>query len=77
MVDASSSINGKDNFQLVMNFVTDVFHSFTLGSGIRYGLVVFGSSAKVQFFLQKNTMNFIHYGNIILINLTSYSYQSY
>ena len=47
MVDASSSINGKDNFQLVMNFVTDVFHSFTLGSGIRYGLVVFGSSAKV------------------------------
>ncbi|KAJ7385797.1 hypothetical protein OS493_013831 [Desmophyllum pertusum] len=55
MVDASSSINGKDNFQLVMNFVTDVFHSFTLGSGIRYGLVVFGSSAKVVFGFDKYT----------------------
>ncbi|KAJ7385795.1 hypothetical protein OS493_013829 [Desmophyllum pertusum] len=49
MVDTSSSINGKDNFQLVTNFVTSVFHSFTLGKGVRYGLVVFGTSAKVVF----------------------------
>ena len=76
MVDTSSSINGKDNFQLVTNFVTSVFHSFTLGKGVRYGLVVFGTSAKVNIFLQINTMNFIHYGKVISINLTSYSEQS-
>lgn len=47
MVDASASVRGGANFQLVMNFVTDVFHSFKLGKVVRYGLVVFGSRAKV------------------------------
>ncbi|KAJ7385821.1 hypothetical protein OS493_013855 [Desmophyllum pertusum] len=57
MVDASSSIIGKSNFQRVMNFVTGVFQSFTLGRGVRYGLVVFGSSAKVVFgFNQYNSI---------------------
>ena len=48
MVDVSSSIGGDANFQLVMKFVISIFHSFTLGGGVRYGLVVFGGSAKVQ-----------------------------
>lgn len=48
MVDISSSIGGDANFQLVMKFVISIFHSFTLGGGIRYGLVTFGSSAKVK-----------------------------
>ncbi|KAJ7385815.1 hypothetical protein OS493_013849 [Desmophyllum pertusum] len=49
MVDVSSSIGGDANFQLVMKFVTSIFHSFTMGGAVRYGLVVFGSSAKVVF----------------------------
>lgn len=48
MVDISSSIGGDANFQLVMKFVISIFRSFTLGGGIRYGLVTFGSSAKVK-----------------------------
>lgn len=48
MVDASSSIGGEANFRIAMNFVTRVFHSFTLGKGVRYGLVVFGDSVKVS-----------------------------
>ena len=48
MVDISSSIGGDANFQLVMKFVISIFHSFTLGSGLRYGLVTFGNSAKVK-----------------------------
>lgn len=47
MVDASASVGGALNFQVIMNFVTDVFHSFKLGNGVRYGLVVFGGRAKV------------------------------
>lgn len=47
MVDASASIGGEANFRLTMNFVTRVFHTFTLGGGVRYGLLVFGDSAKV------------------------------
>ena len=47
MVDASSSIGGDANFQLVIKFVISIFHSFTLGAGVRYGLVAFGSSARV------------------------------
>jgi len=47
MVDASSSIGGDANFQLVIKFVISIFHSFTIGGGVRYGLVAFGSSVKV------------------------------
>lgn len=46
MVDGSSSISSA-NFKLALNFVNRVFHSFTLGNGVRYGLVVFGESTKV------------------------------
>lgn len=49
MVDASSNIGGEANFRLVMNFVTSVFHSFALGRGVRYGLVVFADSVKVMY----------------------------
>lgn len=51
MVDASSSINGKDNFQLVKNFVTNMFHSFSLGGDVRYGLVLFGDKVQVNIYL--------------------------
>ena len=47
-MDLSSSIGGATNFRLAMNFVVSVFHSFTLGKGLRYGLVVFGDSVKVH-----------------------------
>lgn len=47
MVDTSSSIGGEANFQLVIEFVISIFHAFTLGGGVRYGLVAFGSSVKV------------------------------
>ena len=51
MVDASSNIKDKVNFQLMMRFITSVFHSFTLGRGVRYGLLVYGSSIKVLIYL--------------------------
>ena len=47
MLDTSSSIGGDENLQLVIKFVIGIFHSFTLGGGVRYGLVAFGSSFKV------------------------------
>ncbi|XP_078372611.1 cochlin-like [Oculina patagonica] len=49
LVDASSSIGGEQNFRLVLNFVTKVFHSFSLRDGMRYGFVAFGSSVKIVF----------------------------
>ena len=51
MVDASSNIKDKVNFQLMMRFIRSVFHSFTLGRGVRYGLLVYGSSVKVLIYL--------------------------
>ena len=48
MVDVSSSIGGEANFKLIMEFVKTIFHSFTMSSSFRYGLVVFGSSVKVS-----------------------------
>ena len=48
MVDASSSIGGEANFKLIMEFVKTIFHSFTMSSSFRYGLVVFGGSVKVR-----------------------------
>ena len=41
-------IRGGGNFQLVMNFVTNLFHSFTLGGDVRYGLAVFGNRVQVK-----------------------------
>lgn len=49
MVDASEAIGGEENFQLVRNFVTKVFHSFTVGDNMRYGLVVFGITVKARY----------------------------
>lgn len=46
VVDTSKNINGND-FQVLINFVTTVFHSFTLGSSTRYGLAIFGGSVEV------------------------------
>lgn len=54
MVDASEAIGGKENFRLVRNFVTKVFHSFTVGDNMRYGLVVFGVTVKARY-------NFLHF----------------
>ena len=48
MVDMSSSVGIKENFQLMINFVTNIFHSFNFGGGVRYGLVVFGDQARVK-----------------------------
>ena len=48
MVDASSSIGGEANFKLVIEFVKTIFHSFTMSATLRYGFVIFGSSAKVR-----------------------------
>lgn len=48
MVDVSSSISGEANFKLVMEFVKSIFHSFTMSASLRFGLVVFGGSVKVQ-----------------------------
>lgn len=47
MVDASRNVGGIGNFQMILNFIATVFHSFTLGNGIRYALVVFGGRTKV------------------------------
>lgn len=47
MVDVSSSITSQD-LNLALNLISKVFHSFTLGNGVRYGLLVFGESAKVR-----------------------------
>ena len=47
MLDASTSIGGEANFKLCIEFIKTFFHAFTLGGGIRFGFVIFGSSAKV------------------------------
>ena len=48
MVDASSNINGKGNFQLVKNFVSNMLNSFSLGGDVRYGLIVFSDKVEVN-----------------------------
>lgn len=49
-MDTSTNLIGEKNFQLVMELVKEVFHSFSLGKGMRYGLAVFGDSFKVRYF---------------------------
>ena len=49
--DFESIIMDKVNFQLMMRFIRTVFHSFTLDRGVRYGLLVYGSSIKVLIYL--------------------------
>ena len=41
MVDASLQV--QNDFQLVKDFVKDVFHSFSMSDNIRYGLVIYGN----------------------------------
>ena len=43
MVDTSSSVGGQANFQLTLEFVKSVYHSFMTGYKVRYALVVFGN----------------------------------
>ena len=54
MVDASSNVKGEANFKVMMNFAINVFNSFTMGSGVRYGLALFASSLKVN---SSNSLN--------------------
>ena len=50
MLDASSNINSDADFQLCITFIKVVFHAFSMGGGgIRFALVIFGSSAKIVF----------------------------
>lgn len=56
MVDVSSSISGEANFKLVMEFVKSIFHSFTMGASLRFGLVVFGGSVKVHFNFERSVL---------------------
>ena len=53
MLDASDSLQGEANFDLCIAFIKIVFHAFGMGSGIRFGLVLFGSSAQVVFDFSK------------------------
>lgn len=46
LVDTSKNIDEND-LQDLLNFVTAVFHSFTLGNDVRYGLATFGGSVEV------------------------------
>ena len=48
-MDASSSIGDDRTLGLVMNFVTRIFHTFSVVGDVRYGLVVFGDSVKVPY----------------------------
>ena len=52
MVDASSNVNGKGNFQLVKNFVSNMLNSFSLGGDVRYGLIVFSDKVEVNLWLR-------------------------
>lgn len=45
-MDTSKNIDEND-LQDLLNFVTAVFHSFTLGNDVRYGLATFGGSVEV------------------------------
>lgn len=51
MLDASASIQGEANFKLCIDFIKVVFHAF--GGGIRFALVIFGSSTQVVFDFSK------------------------
>lgn len=53
MLDASDSLKGEENFKLCIEFIKTVFHAFGMGGGIRFALVVFGSSAQVVFDFSK------------------------
>lgn len=53
MLDASGSIQGEANFKLCIDFIKVVFHAFGMGGGIRFALVIFGSSAQVVFDFSK------------------------
>lgn len=53
MLDASSSIQGEADFKLCIEFIKVVFHAFGMGGGIRFALVIFGSSAQVVFDFSK------------------------
>lgn len=53
MLDASASIQGEANFKLCIDFIKVVFHAFGMGGGIRFALVIFGSSAQVVFDFSK------------------------
>lgn len=53
MLDASDSLNGEENFKLCIEFIKTVFHAFGMGGGIRFALVLFGSSAQVVFDFSK------------------------
>ena len=55
MLDASDSLQGEENFKLCIEFIKIVFHAFGMGGGIRFALVLFGSSAQVVFDFSKYT----------------------
>ena len=55
MLDASDSVGGEANFKLAIQFIITVFRAFTLGGGIRFAFVIFGSSAQVVFDFSKYT----------------------
>lgn len=55
MLDASDSLQGEANFKLCIEFIKIVFHAFGMGGGIRFALVLFGSSAQVVFDFSKYT----------------------
>lgn len=55
MLDASDSLQGEANFKLCIEFIKIVFHALGMGGGIRFALVLFGSSAQVVFDFSKYT----------------------
>ena len=52
LIDTSSHLTGEKHFQFIKGIVSGVFHSFTLGNGLRYGLAGFGDSFKVNMVFQ-------------------------
>lgn len=53
MLDASDSIQSEADFNLCIEFIKVIFHAFGMGDGIRFALVIFGSSAQVVFDFSK------------------------
>ena len=53
MLDASDSIQSEAEFNLCIEFIKVIFHAFGMGGGIRFALVIFGSSAQVVFDFSK------------------------
>lgn len=53
MLDASDSIQGEANFKLCIEFILVIFRAFGMSGGIRFALVLFGSSAQVAFDFSK------------------------